>query len=391
MAVLQCAGCPRLISVSNVPGGNPIARANPEQWSSTHTRCASCKQALCDRCAPAGARTCKLCGGALHGGAKAVAARARANARAGALEAARGWGLVAIIAQAFVPFVIMMSAHVWTPRLAYWTGAVLGIVAAWKLLASLGSTTWLRILAALTQLVPLVGILVLVLLRGRAARALQDLPEEEEEEDESEPARPPPPVRPAAPAHAKVDIRTQSIDEVAERLGRILKQPVRRYSTYDFGREQDNTARSFLVGADFPLDLLVKMRKLVPPGLVLFLGTSRWLGDEQHGDRYELELAPGRDQLDAIRVGRVEPANHGLDPESVAAKLREYERQFGLELFEASSDSVRFRLLRLPPDSVAFANDLIAFCPDLSDQYATPEDLAQAVVASRGWIMLWWD
>ena len=65
MAVLQCGGCERFISVSVVPGGNPVALADPQRWSLTRRVCPSCARSLCDRCAPASASRCPLCQAAL--------------------------------------------------------------------------------------------------------------------------------------------------------------------------------------------------------------------------------------------------------------------------------------------------------------------------------------
>lgn len=42
-----------------------MAKADPERWSATHTRCGTCGGSLCDRCAPGGATQCARCGEAL--------------------------------------------------------------------------------------------------------------------------------------------------------------------------------------------------------------------------------------------------------------------------------------------------------------------------------------
>lgn len=64
----------RLISVSNVRGGNPVARADPEHFSMRFHVCADCHKNYCDRCAPVrllrGAR-CALCDGRLVDGLRA--------------------------------------------------------------------------------------------------------------------------------------------------------------------------------------------------------------------------------------------------------------------------------------------------------------------------------
>jgi hypothetical protein len=48
-----------LISVSAVPGGNPVAKNDPENWAVTYGRCALCNASWCDRCmAKLGAPEC---------------------------------------------------------------------------------------------------------------------------------------------------------------------------------------------------------------------------------------------------------------------------------------------------------------------------------------------
>lgn len=39
-----------MISVSAIPGGNPVARNDPENWAVTYGRCDTCKAHWCDRC-----------------------------------------------------------------------------------------------------------------------------------------------------------------------------------------------------------------------------------------------------------------------------------------------------------------------------------------------------
>jgi tetratricopeptide (TPR) repeat protein len=53
VTVLACSGwaCERLISVSRHPGGNPVALAEPEHWSTEYFFCRECGEAFCDRCA----------------------------------------------------------------------------------------------------------------------------------------------------------------------------------------------------------------------------------------------------------------------------------------------------------------------------------------------------
>ncbi|EIV92659.1 tetratricopeptide repeat protein [Frankia sp. QA3] len=67
-------GCPRSISISVIPGGNPTALENPDEFSIVYSVCMDCRAHFCDRCAPAardrprGTVRCRRCTGELVDG-----------------------------------------------------------------------------------------------------------------------------------------------------------------------------------------------------------------------------------------------------------------------------------------------------------------------------------
>lgn len=75
--LLRCAGwgCERMISVSKAPGGNPVARADPEHFAVRFRICVDCHDNYCDRCLAGrggllrGPR-CAGCGGKLVDGTR---------------------------------------------------------------------------------------------------------------------------------------------------------------------------------------------------------------------------------------------------------------------------------------------------------------------------------
>lgn len=81
--ILSCAGwaCTRLISVSKVPGGNPVARDDPEGFAVEFMICEECGATFCDRCHAPGSRfrapRCASCGGRLVAGTKLEQVRGR--------------------------------------------------------------------------------------------------------------------------------------------------------------------------------------------------------------------------------------------------------------------------------------------------------------------------
>lgn len=60
--VRGCSNCHRLISVSNVPGGNPRALADPEQFAMSYGKCGGCGRVTCDRCINGNNGKCPNCG-----------------------------------------------------------------------------------------------------------------------------------------------------------------------------------------------------------------------------------------------------------------------------------------------------------------------------------------
>lgn len=50
MSVATCHHCGRMISISMIPGGNPVALEEPERWAASYASCPLCHRAYCDRC-----------------------------------------------------------------------------------------------------------------------------------------------------------------------------------------------------------------------------------------------------------------------------------------------------------------------------------------------------
>jgi len=50
MAAGMCKICSKLISISKVPGGNPVALANPGLWATNYQSCSYCKRMFCEDC-----------------------------------------------------------------------------------------------------------------------------------------------------------------------------------------------------------------------------------------------------------------------------------------------------------------------------------------------------
>jgi hypothetical protein len=179
--------------------------------------------------------------------------------------------------------------------------------------------------------------------------------------------------------------------EVEKLLARVSSKPVRKYSTCDFGREQNPEARSVVVPQDDAESLVRELRRELPPGSVAFIGTSRWLGKEKHEGAVEVVVGPGQSQFDILRIAKSDAVNYGMETEALITRLQKYDREVGISLFHAETDTVAFDILREPKDWSAFAQDIYEFCPDIVDQgVGSVEELQEQLEGMRQ-VLLWWD
>jgi hypothetical protein len=180
------------------------------------------------------------------------------------------------------------------------------------------------------------------------------------------------------------------LEDIALRLAALSNSPLRPYSTFDFGCERDERARSVIVDKDIAEDLLLRFRAELPAAFVAFLGTTSWLGNETH-DGVELVIAPGTSQFDIVRVARSDAVNYDMDTDALIAKLVEYDRAYGIDILHAETDTIEFALVQMPDPLDAFCADLYEFCPDIVEQGCQSVDALEEEIAAVGRVFLWWD
>ncbi len=96
---------------------------------------------------------------------------------------------------------------------------------------------------------------------------------------------------------------------------------VRPYSTLDFGRRQDPACVSIVVPKHEAERIMLQVRQQVPPGLVTFVGTTQWLGDDRHRGGVEVVIGPGASQFDIVRLACTDVIKYGIDTAMIVAKL----------------------------------------------------------------------
>lgn len=184
---------------------------------------------------------------------------------------------------------------------------------------------------------------------------------------------------------------TMNLNDAGTRLSVISGSSLRNYSTRDFGRDRYPEARSVIVPKARARQVLQALRSELGPGLIAFIGTTQWLGDEKHEDGEEVVVANGDSQFDILRVARSDAVNYDMVTDDLIKKLTEYHRKYDIDIFHAETDTIEFRFSKLPADLAVFCNDLYKFCPDIVDQgVGTVEDLENVIRRSNE-VLLWWD
>lgn len=180
------------------------------------------------------------------------------------------------------------------------------------------------------------------------------------------------------------------LDAGAALLAQLARQPVRPFSTVDFGRANNPQGRSVLVPQAEAERLLTGLRGKLRPGLVAFIGvTNNMASPKQQG--VELVLAEGADQFDILRVAQTDGVNHGLETEDIVKELRAWDKEFGIDIWQAETDTVQLRLKRLPKDLPAFAERVYKFCPDIVEQGVGDVGALAKEIARTKTVFLWWD
>ncbi len=203
--------------------------------------------------------------------------------------------------------------------------------------------------------------------------------------------------------------------EISKRLTDLSGLEVKEYSHVDFGRDQNPDCISIVIeekktgqnpfqavvglidgvfrnpiAQNNAEKLLKQLRPQLPSGYVAFIGTTHWLGTfKPHG--VELVVGPGESQFEIVRHAKSDACNYDLTNENLIERLQKYDKEFGIDITHAETDTIDFELLRVPDNITLFTEDLYEFCPDLVDQgCGSVSALVEEIRRTRR-IQLWWD
>lgn len=165
---------------------------------------------------------------------------------------------------------------------------------------------------------------------------------------------------------------------------------VRPYSTRDFGRERYSNGRSALVDERSAEGFLLQVRRKIPRGMVAFVGVTNNLSKPKPAG-VELVVALGTSQFDILRAAATNGINYGLATEDIVKELQSWDKECGIDIWQAETDVVQLRLKTQPKDLKSFARRVYKFCPDIVEQgVGNPDELAKLIAKEKA-VFLWWD
>jgi hypothetical protein len=180
------------------------------------------------------------------------------------------------------------------------------------------------------------------------------------------------------------------LDAATRTLEQVTSQTARPFSTRDFGREQYPQARSVLVPERDAEKLLRELRSRLANGIMAFVGVTNSHADPAP-EGVELVVAQGSSQFDILRVAASDGINHGLETEDLVRELQAWDEEFGIDIWQAESDTIQVRLKALPKDMKGFAERVYRFCPDVVDQGTGNVRALQNEIQRTKAVFLWWD
>jgi hypothetical protein len=181
-----------------------------------------------------------------------------------------------------------------------------------------------------------------------------------------------------------------NLADAGARLATLSGKPIREFCTRDFGREEYRDAYSIIVEQSETKELLGKVRSHLGPRLIAFIGAKTKFSASNE-DGAEIVVALGSTQFDILRVAASDAVNYGMGTEELIKKLVDWDDIYGIDIFQAETDTIQLRLKSLPPDLLAFANEVYEFCPDIVNQgVGSVDELVEAIRSLHG-VFLWWD
>ncbi len=106
--------------------------------------------------------------------------------------------------------------------------------------------------------------------------------------------------------------------------------------------------------------------------------------------RDRLAIIKSSNMYDILRIRKTHAYTDNLSTEKIITKLKHWDKQYGLSIIGAGYNWLNLKLDRLPESLPLFADEVLAFCPDvLSFSAGTVTQLQQEIKADRMLFLRW--
>jgi hypothetical protein len=176
-----------------------------------------------------------------------------------------------------------------------------------------------------------------------------------------------------------------------------IREPFTQYETSDPGYLYQNGKKiktgitkqegiTFIVKSLKAKNIIsVFSESLATNGYLIFISEIDYINNQQ-----SISIIKSSDQFDIVRLQKTDGINYDIDNAALINKLTDWDRRYGIKIIGADYDWVEFEINQLPPDTVKFADEIYAFCPDSIDQgVGTKEALIKEIESRK--LFLWWD
>jgi hypothetical protein len=181
-----------------------------------------------------------------------------------------------------------------------------------------------------------------------------------------------------------------TLTELKNLLSKEMNVEARNYSTQDFGREKYTHAVSFIAPEKEAKSLLAKVKGVIPLDAKAFIGTTRNLSDEKMIG-VEIVVLATNDKFDILRASKSDGINYDITNADLIEKLKSWDAKYGIDIWQAETDTVQLTLSKLPVDLVTFSQEIYEFCPDVVDQGSGDINDTVNYLKNERAIYLWWD
>lgn len=152
------------------------------------------------------------------------------------------------------------------------------------------------------------------------------------------------------------------------------------------GNEIKVNGLSFLVNEDQSLMFMQQYsKKLQDMGYQLF---RQERGYDYAWDR--LAIIKSSNKYDILNIRKTHAYTHNLSTEKIIEKLKQWDKRYGITIVGAGYNWLNLKFDRLPENLPAFADEVLAFCPDvLLYSAATVTQLQQEIKSVKTLFLQW--